>query len=91
MEESDDLTFVRCLGCRSLVPSTTGRCRMCGAELASRCPSCGELVPVSKEKCQCGMLIPHEVAGLSETQKKIFLVLVLVVLALVLWIGFGAT
>ena len=31
---SDELTFVRCPSCRSLVPAVSTRCRMCGAPLA---------------------------------------------------------
>ena len=32
-EKSTGLTFVKCPACRSLVPSTHNKCRMCGAYL----------------------------------------------------------
>lgn len=33
MSPSNDLTFIRCASCRSLVPATSSRCRMCGNAL----------------------------------------------------------
>jgi hypothetical protein len=33
MSGSNDLTFIRCPSCRSLVPSVSSRCRMCGNSL----------------------------------------------------------
>jgi len=33
MSASNDLTFIRCASCRSLVPAVSSRCRMCGNSL----------------------------------------------------------
>jgi hypothetical protein len=33
MSSSNDLTFIRCASCRSLVPAVSSRCRMCGNSL----------------------------------------------------------
>lgn len=35
MSASNDLTFIRCPSCRSLVPAVSSRCRMCGNSLRS--------------------------------------------------------
>jgi predicted nucleic acid-binding Zn-ribbon protein len=32
-EEPGEISFVRCLSCRSLSPATNTKCRMCGASL----------------------------------------------------------
>lgn len=39
MTASNDLTFIRCPSCRSLVPAVSSRCRMCGNPLRSDAPS----------------------------------------------------
>lgn len=39
MSGSNDLTFIRCSSCRSLVPAVSSRCRMCGNPLRSDAPA----------------------------------------------------
>lgn len=52
------MTFVRCSSCRTLVPSDSDSCRMCGVKLVNTCPSCAEVVPATEQFCECGAEIP---------------------------------
>lgn len=43
--DSTELSFVRCPACRSLVPATSNRCRMCGSALEAEAPKKAEEEP----------------------------------------------
>jgi hypothetical protein len=42
MSASNDLTFIRCASCRSLVPAVSSRCRMCGNSLRPEESECSD-------------------------------------------------
>ncbi len=46
--EETELTFIRCPGCRSLVPAVATRCRMCGELLESRADKQEKQEPTSR-------------------------------------------
>jgi len=61
--ETNDLTFVRCPTCRSLVPASASRCRICNATLEAGGKAAGD-AGVGRVRQKTVSASPDEVASM---------------------------